>query len=107
MTNIEPPASPCRTTSRSASKLRGLMRPTSSISLSGGRPRYGILIVPANARRESGETETCESSSRQSEFFSANYRRISDHTNYQMAALSLQGVVQEIEAVLSQVAPSA
>ncbi len=40
---------------------------------------------------------------RQAEFFAANYRRVSDHTNFQMAALSLQGVVQEIDAVLAQV----
>jgi hypothetical protein len=39
---------------------------------------------------------------KQAEFFAANYRRVSDHTNYQMAALSLQGVVAEIEAVLGQ-----
>jgi hypothetical protein len=42
---------------------------------------------------------------RQADFFSANYRRISDHTNFQMAAASLAGVVQEIESVLGQLAP--
>jgi hypothetical protein len=40
---------------------------------------------------------------KQAEFFAANYRRVSDHTNFQMAALSLQGVVAEIEAVLGQI----
>jgi hypothetical protein len=40
---------------------------------------------------------------RVAEFFAENYRRVSDHTNFQMAALSLQGVVREIEAVLGQV----
>ncbi len=40
---------------------------------------------------------------KQAEFFAANYRRVSDHTNFQMAALSLQGVVAEIEAVLGSV----
>ena len=39
---------------------------------------------------------------KQAEFFAANFRRVSDHTNFQMAALSLQGVVAEIDAVLSQ-----
>ena len=34
---------------------------------------------------------------KQAEFFAANYRRISDHTNFQMAALSLTGCVQRIE----------
>jgi hypothetical protein len=42
---------------------------------------------------------------RQAEFFAANFRRVSDHTNFQMAALSLTGVVAEIDAVLGQVVP--
>ena len=37
------------------------------------------------------------------EFFAANYSRVSDHTNFQMAALSLNFVVQKIEEVLAQV----
>ncbi|HZZ79729.1 MAG TPA: hypothetical protein VFE62_14510, partial [Gemmataceae bacterium] len=37
------------------------------------------------------------------EFFAENYRRVSDHTNFQMAALSLSFVVQQIEEVLGQV----
>ena len=40
---------------------------------------------------------------RVAEFFAANYRRVSDHTNFQMAALSLDGVVRAIESVLAQV----
>jgi hypothetical protein len=40
---------------------------------------------------------------RVSEFFSANHRQKSDHTNYQMAALSLAGCVKEIEEVLASV----
>src|ERR1051325_3929355 len=36
------------------------------------------------------------------EFFAANYRRVSDHTNFQMAATSLQFVVQQIDEVLTQ-----
>src|SRR2546423_7060536 len=38
---------------------------------------------------------------KQTEFFAANYRRVSDHTNFQMAALSLSGVVEAIESVLA------
>jgi hypothetical protein len=37
---------------------------------------------------------------KQTEFFAANFRRITDHTNFQMAALSLTGCVKEIEEVL-------
>ena len=43
---------------------------------------------------------------RVAEFFAENYRRVSDHTNFQMAAVSLRGVVEEIEAVLGQVVRS-
>jgi hypothetical protein len=37
------------------------------------------------------------------EFFHESYRRVSDHTNFQMAAVSLKFVVQQIEEVLAQV----
>ena len=37
------------------------------------------------------------------EFFAQEYKRVSDHTNFQMAALSLQGVVQHIEQILASV----
>ena len=37
------------------------------------------------------------------EFFAREYRRVSDHTNFQMAALSLQGVVAGIDEILAQV----
>jgi hypothetical protein len=40
---------------------------------------------------------------RAAELFAAEHRRVSDHTNFQMAALSLSGCVQEIEAVLAAV----
>jgi hypothetical protein len=40
---------------------------------------------------------------RVAEFFAREYRRISDHTNFQMAALSLSGCVQQIEEVLAAV----
>jgi hypothetical protein len=38
-----------------------------------------------------------------SELFSREYRRVSPHTNFEMAALSLSGVVQQIEEVLATV----
>jgi len=37
------------------------------------------------------------------EFFMANYERVSSHTNFQMAAISLRFVVQQIEEVLGQI----
>jgi hypothetical protein len=37
------------------------------------------------------------------DFFAAEYRRVSDHTNYQMAALSLAGCVKRIEGILAEV----
>jgi hypothetical protein len=40
------------------------------------------------------------------ELFTREYQRVSSHTNFQMAALSLQGVVQQIEEVLAGVAPA-
>ena len=39
---------------------------------------------------------------RAAEFFAANYKRASDHTNYQMASASLMGCVRQIEEVLAQ-----
>jgi hypothetical protein len=47
---------------------------------------------------------------RAAELLAAQHRRASDHTNFQMAALSLTGCVREIEAILAQLqtnAPSA
>lgn len=38
-----------------------------------------------------------------SEFFSSEYRRVSTHTNFEMAALSYQGVVKHIEDILAAV----
>ena len=40
---------------------------------------------------------------RTAEFFAQNYRRITDHTNFQMAALSLTGCVQQLEEILAAV----
>ena len=38
--------------------------------------------------------------------FQEQHRRVSDHTNFQMAAISLSGCVRQIEEVLAAVAPS-
>ena len=40
---------------------------------------------------------------RAAELFAAEYNRVSDHTNFQMAAASLTGCVREIEEVLGAV----
>src|SRR5262245_61067166 len=40
---------------------------------------------------------------RAAEFFANEYRRISDHTNFQMAAQSLTGCVKQIEEVFAAV----
>jgi hypothetical protein len=39
---------------------------------------------------------------RAAEFFAKEYRRVSDHTNFQMAALSLSGCVRQIEEILAR-----
>ena len=41
---------------------------------------------------------------RAAEFFATEYRKISDHTNFQMAAQSLTGCVRAIDEVLGAVA---
>ncbi|MCS6851313.1 MAG: hypothetical protein NZ700_09115 [Gemmataceae bacterium] len=40
---------------------------------------------------------------RVAEYFAREYRRVSDHTNFQMAAMSLSGCVGAIEELLSAV----
>jgi hypothetical protein len=40
---------------------------------------------------------------RVADYFAAEYRNVSDHTNYQMAAASLAGCVREIEEILAAV----
>jgi hypothetical protein len=42
---------------------------------------------------------------RAAESFARDYRRVSDHTNFEMAAASLSGCVREIEEILAQVQP--
>jgi hypothetical protein len=40
---------------------------------------------------------------RAADFFAQEYQRASDHTNFQMAAMSLSGCVAEIDAILKSV----
>jgi hypothetical protein len=40
---------------------------------------------------------------RAAEFFAREHRRVSDHTNFQMAALSLTGCVRQIEEILAAI----
>jgi CHAD domain-containing protein len=40
---------------------------------------------------------------RAAEYFAAEYKRVSDHTNYLMASLSLSGCVREIDEILAAV----
>lgn len=40
---------------------------------------------------------------RVADFFAREYRRVSDHTNFEMAARSLSGCVREIEEILAAV----
>jgi len=40
---------------------------------------------------------------RMADFFAKEHRRVSDHTNFEMAAASLSGCVQQIEEILAQV----
>jgi hypothetical protein len=42
---------------------------------------------------------------RAAELFAREFRRVSDHTNFQMAAQSLTGCVEEIEDVLAELRP--
>jgi len=40
---------------------------------------------------------------RAAEFFAQEYKRVSDHTNFQMAALSLSASVKDIEGILAEI----
>jgi hypothetical protein len=40
---------------------------------------------------------------RAAEYFAAEYRRVSDHTNFQMAAQSLTACVRQIEEILANI----
>jgi hypothetical protein len=39
---------------------------------------------------------------RAADYFAANYNRVSNHTNFEMAARSLAGCVQQIEEILAE-----
>jgi len=73
---------------------------------------YTRALEPSFERRDAQEylrrakgklPKLCKSA----EFFAAEYKRVSDHTNFQMAALSLQGVVRQIAEILDSVAEDA
>ena len=63
-------------------------------------PAYQRGDVQEYLRRASGKLSKLRHAA---EFFAQEYRRVSDHTNYQMAALSLSGCVRAIEDVLASV----
>jgi hypothetical protein len=65
-------------------------------------PSYQRRDAAEYLRRAKGKLSKLKKSA---EFFAENYRRVSDHTNFQMAAISLQFVVQQIEEVLAQTVP--
>jgi hypothetical protein len=44
---------------------------------------------------------------RAAEYFAAEWRRVSAHTNFEMAAASLTGCVKQIEEILAAVSPPA
>src|SRR5216684_3976062 len=70
---------------------------------------YSRAVEPSLQRRDAAEylrlaKGKLSKLKKAAEFFHENYRRASDHTNFQMAAISLKFVVQQIEEVLAQVA---
>src|SRR5947209_61383 len=68
-------------------------------------PSYQRRDAAEYLRRAKGKLPKLRKSA---EFFADNYRRVSDHTNFQMAAISLKFVVQQIDEVLGQIeSPSA
>src|SRR5947209_12312046 len=61
-------------------------------------PSYQRKDAAEYLRRAKGKLSKLRKSA---EFFQANYERVSTHTNFQMAAISLRFVVQQIEEVLA------
>jgi hypothetical protein len=61
-------------------------------------PSYQSKDAKEFLRRAAGKLPKLR---RVAEFFAQEYRRISDHTNFQMAALSLSGCVAQIEEILA------
>jgi len=71
---------------------------------------YCRAVEPAYQRRDAAEylhraKGKLSKLRRQAEFFAQEFKRVSDHTNFQMAAQSLAGVVQQIDEVLASVQP--
>lgn len=69
---------------------------------------YSRAVEPSLQRRDATEylrraRGKLSKLKKAAEFFQDNYARVSTHTNFQMAAISLQFVVQQIEEVLAQV----
>jgi hypothetical protein len=67
---------------------------------------YVRATEPSYQRRDSAEflhraRGKLSKLKRVAEFFGKEHRRVSDHTNFQMAALSLSAGVKEIEDILS------
>ena len=63
-------------------------------------PAYQRGEVQEYLRRARGKLSKLR---RAAELFAQEYRRVSDHTNFQMAALSLTGCVRAIEEVLASI----
>jgi len=65
-------------------------------------PSYQRRDVTDYLRRAKGKLPKLR---RVAELFAAEFKRITDHTNYQMAAASLTACVREIEAALATALP--
>src|SRR3984893_13280126 len=67
---------------------------------------YCRAVEPSYQRRDAAEylhraRGKLSKLRKSAEFFAKEHKRVSDHTNFQMAAASLQGVVTQIEEVLA------
>lgn len=72
---------------------------------------YSRAVEPSYQRKDAAEylhraRGKLSKLKKQAEFFEQNYRRVSDHMNFQMAAASLSFVVRQIEEVLAAVEES-
>jgi hypothetical protein len=63
-------------------------------------PSYQRRDAREYLRRAQGKLAKLQ---RAAEHFAREYRRVSDHTNFQMAALSLSACVRRIEEILTEV----
>jgi hypothetical protein len=63
-------------------------------------PSYQRKDAREYLRRLSGKLPKLK---RAAEFFAREHRRVSDHTNFQMAAMSLTGCVQQIEEIMTEI----